>query len=507
MGLINSILTWVMKQRIHQIELFIKYPNDVQDELLKKLLQAARQTEFGRRYDFSTISSYKQFRDRVPIHTYEQMFPYIERLMRGEQNILWPSEIKWFSKSSGTTNARSKFIPVSQEALEDCHFKGGKDLLSIFVNNYPDTKMFDGKGLAVGGSHQINEFDPTASSYYGDVSAVIMQNLPHWAQFIRTPSLETALMSNWEEKIEKMARETARENVTNLAGVPTWTILLIQKIVALEGKKNILEVWPNLEVFFHGAVSFTPYRALFKSLIPSDKMIYWETYNASEGFFGIQDQKNSEDMLLMLDYGIFYEFIPIDELDKENPQALSLDEVKLDTNYAMIISTNSGLWRYNIGDTVKFSSLSPYRIRISGRTKHFLNAFGEEVIVENAEAAITKACEETGAIINNFTAAPVYIQEGVKGRHEWIIEFIEQPNSLETFISVLDATLRSINSDYDAKRVHDLALTRPSVHVAQDGTFYNWMKRRGKLGGQNKVPRLSNSREYVEDLLKMMAEV
>jgi hypothetical protein len=506
MGLINSILTWVMKKRIHQIELFIKYPHEVQEEIFKKLIQTARGTEFGQKYDFSSIQSYDQYRERIPVQTYEEVFPYIERLMRGEQNILWPSEIKWFSKSSGTTNARSKFIPVSQEALEDCHFKGGKDLLSIFVNNYPETTIFDGKGLAVGGSHQPNDYDPSATSYYGDVSAVIMQNLPVWAQFIRTPSLETALLSNWEEKIEKLARETALENVTNIAGVPTWTILLIQKIVEIENKKNILEVWPNLQVFFHGAVAFTPYRALFKSLIPSSDMIYWETYNASEGFFGIQDQKHSEDLLLMLDYGIFYEFIPVDELENENPRALRLDEVQLDTNYALLITTNAGLWRYNIGDTVKFTSLSPFRIRISGRTKHFLNAFGEEVIVENAEEAITRACEATGAIIDNFTAAPVYLAEGKKGRHEWVVEFKRDPSAIAEFVEVLDKTLRSINSDYDAKRAHDLALTAPSVHSVRQGTFYDWMKRRGKLGGQNKVPRLSNSREYVEDILKLNAE-
>ena len=506
MGLINSILTWVMQKRIHQIELFIKYPHEVQEELFKKLIQTARYTEFGTRYDFSSIQTYEMFRERVPIHTYEQTFPYINRLMKGEQNILWPSEIKWFSKSSGTTNARSKFIPVSQEALEDCHFKGGKDLLSIYVNNYPDTKLFDGKGLAVGGSHQINELDPTASSYYGDVSAVIMQNLPPWAQFIRTPSLETALMGNWEEKIEKLARETLKENVTNIAGVPTWTVLLIQRVTDMAGKKNILEVWPNLEAFFHGAVAFAPYRSLFKSIIPSDRMRYWETYNASEGFFGIQDKTNSEELLLMLDYGIYYEFIPMDELDKENPRAIPLSEIELETNYAMVISTNSGLWRYNIGDTVKFTSKYPYRIKISGRTKHFMNAFGEEIIVENAEAAITRACEITGAVIDNFTAAPVYLKEGKKGRPEWIIEFKIPPPDETEFARILDETLRQINSDYDAKRAQDLALIEPKVHSAGEGTFYNWMKKRGKLGGQNKVPRLANSREYVDDILKMMEE-
>ena len=496
-----------MQKRIHQIELFIKYPNEVQEELFKKLLYTARGTEFGLRYDFGNIQSYEQFKERIPVQTYENIFPNIERMMRGEQNILWPSEIKWFSKSSGTTNARSKFIPVSQEALEDCHFKGGKDLLSIYVNNFPETKLFNGKGLAVGGSHQINELDPTATSYYGDVSAVIMRNLPPWAQFIRTPSLETALMGNWEEKINKLALESAKDNVTNIAGVPTWTILLIQKIVELENKNNILEVWPNLEVFFHGAVAFAPYRKLFQTLIPSDKMQYWETYNASEGFFGIQDQKNCEEMLLMLDYGIFYEFIPTEEIDSDNPRVIRLSDVELDKNYAMVISTNSGLWRYNIGDTIKFTSKNPYRIKISGRTKHFINAFGEEVIVENAEAAVTKACEFTGAVIDNFTAAPIYLDEGKKGGHEWIIEFKVPPTNLEEFTRILDETLRGINSDYDAKRAHNLALIAPKVHSVTEGTFYNWMKRRGKLGGQNKVPRLANSREYVDDILNMMREV
>jgi hypothetical protein len=495
-----------MKKRIHQIELFIKYPQEVQEEIFKKLLITARYTEFGKRHRFEDIQNYNQFCKRVSIQAYEQIYPYIERLMRGEQNILWPSEIKWFSKSSGTTNARSKFIPVSQEALEDCHFKGGKDLLSIYVNNYPDTKIFDGKGLAVGGSHQINEYDSSSSSYYGDVSAVLMQNLPHWAQFIRTPSLETALMANWEEKIEKMAIETSGEDVTNIAGVPTWTVLLLQRIVELEGKKNILEVWPNLEVFFHGAVAFGPYRNLFKRLIPKEGMRYLETYNASEGFFGIQDQKDSEELLLMLDYGIFYEFILTEDIDQENPKAIPLSEVEIGKNYAMVITTNSGLWRYNIGDTVKFTSTSPYRIKISGRTKHFINAFGEEVIIENAESAIASACEKTGSVIDNFTAAPVYLQEKKRGGHEWIIEFKKAPRDIEEFSRILDAALRKINSDYDAKRAQDLALVAPIVHCVEEGTFYKWMKKRGKLGGQNKVPRLSNSREFVDDILNMIGK-
>lgn len=505
MQILNSILTWVMRKRVHQIELFMKYPHDVQDEVLKKLLLTARDTEFGQKYAFDDLVNYDDYKRRVPIHTYEQIFPYIDRLMRGEQNVLWPSEIKWFAKSSGTTNARSKFIPVTTEALEECHFKGGKDLLSIYVNNFPDTQLFSGKGLAVGGSAQANEFDPSATSSYGDVSAVIMHNLPPWAQFIRTPSLEVALMQNWEEKIDRLARETSQVNVTNIAGVPTWTVLLLQHILKLEKKDSILEVWPNLEVFFHGAVAFKPYKNLFKSIIPSDQMQYWETYNASEGFFGIQDQKDSEDMLLMLDYGVFYEFIPVEELDNEYPDAISLGEVEVGKNYAMLISTNAGLWRYNIGDTVKFTSISPYRIRISGRTKHYINAFGEEVIIENAETAITKACEQTGAVIDNFTAAPIYLEKSKRGGHEWIIEFKTSPRDLNEFTHVLDDTLRKVNSDYDAKRTMDIALVAPTIHSVAEGTFYNWMKKRGKLGGQNKVPRLSNSREFVEDILAMVA--
>ncbi len=493
-----------MKKRIHQMELFMKYPSEVQDELLKRLLLTGRTTEIGRKYAFDEIVNYEDFKRRVPVSTYEDIFPYVDRIMRGEQNILWPTPIRWFSKSSGTTNARSKFIPVSQEALEECHFKGGKDLLSIYVNNFPDTHIFSGKGLAVGGSLQVNNFDPTSSSHFGDVSAVIMQNLPSWAQFIRTPSLETALMTDWEEKIEKLSRETARVNVTHIAGVPTWTVLLLQHITNLERKQHILEVWPNLEVFFHGAVSFQPYRSLFQSLIPNSEMRYWETYNASEGFFGIQDRSDSEDLLLMLDYGIFYEFIPLDNPDDQQAEAIGLDAVELGKNYAMVITTNAGLWRYNIGDTVRFTSKSPYRIKISGRTKHFMNAFGEEIIVENADAAITRACEVTGAVIENFTAAPIYLEQGKRGGHEWIVEFRVMPRDLNEFTGVLDDTLRRINSDYDAKRVGDLALVSPIVHAVSEGTFYNWMKKRGKLGGQNKVPRLSNNREYIDDILTMI---
>ncbi|MEQ6118534.1 GH3 auxin-responsive promoter family protein [Reichenbachiella sp. MALMAid0571] len=493
-----------MKKRIHQIELFMKYPHEVQEEIFKKLLRTAKNTEFGKKYGFESIDTLDRYQSRVPVHQYETLFPYIERRMKGEQNLLWPTDVKWFAKSSGTTNARSKFIPVSQEALDDCHFKGGKDLISIYVNNFPESKMFSGKGLAICGSHKINEYDPSSNSYYGDVSAVIMQNLPLWAQFVRTPSLEVALMENWEEKIEKMAEITADENVTNLSGVPTWTILLIQRIKELKKIDSILDVWPNLEVFFHGAVAFHPYRQLFEQLIPKNEMRYVETYNASEGFFGIQDRTDSDELLLMLDYGVFYEFIPYDEIHKENPKVISLPNVEIGVNYAMIISTNSGLWRYNIGDTIKFTSTSPYRIKISGRTKHFINAFGEELIIENAESAITKACEVTGAVIDNFTAAPIHFEKNKKGKHEWVIEFKKEPESMERFVVLLDENLRELNSDYDAKRFKDLALQLPLVHSAKSGTFYTWMKKRGKLGGQNKVPRLSNTREYIDEVLKLL---
>lgn len=506
MEFINSVMTWLMKKRIHQIDLFIKYPLDVQHEVLNNLIDTAEDTVFGKEYQFKNIKSYRDFKERIPVVTYEQFYPYVERVMRGEQQVLWPSKIKWFAKSSGTTNAKSKFIPVSPEALDDCHFKGGKDLLSIYVNNYPETKVFNGKNLAIGGSQQINQMDENADSYFGDVSAVLMKNLPFWAQFSRTPKLEIALMENWEEKIERIAQATKDENITSMAGVPTWTIFLLQRIMEIKGASNILEVWPNLELFIHGAVSFTPYRSLFKEMIPSPKMHYLETYNATEGFFGIQDQKDSTEMLLMLDYGIFYEFIPSEDFDSDNPRTLDLSEVEEGKNYAVVITTNAGLWRYKIGDTIKFTSINPFRFVISGRTKHFINAFGEELIVENAEKGIAMACEKTHALVDDFTAAPRYIGDGQKGCHEWIIEFTQSPKDINHFTEVLDESLRDINTDYDAKRTKNIAVERPVIHAVEPGTFYRWMKKRGKLGGQNKVPRLSNNRDYVEDILKMLEQ-
>lgn len=501
MTIVNSIATWFIKKRMHQIELFIKYPHDVQDELFGNLISQAQDTEWGKKYGYESIRDQEQFKKRVPIQDYESLKPYIERMLQGEQNILWGSEIKWFAKSSGTTNDRSKFIPVSPESLEECHYKGGKDLLSIYCNNRPNAQIFTGKVLTLGGSHQVTQKGDIS---FGDLSAVLLKNLPMWAEYMRTPELAITLLENYEEKIERIAHATKDVNVTNMAGVPTWTVVLAKRLMEITGKNNLLEIWPNLELYVHGAVNFTPYREQFKKLIPSDSMYYLETYNASEGFFGIQDQSNSEEMLLMLDYGIFYEFLPMENFGQENPETLSLHQVELNKNYALVISTNGGLWRYTIGDTIKFTSLSPYRIQITGRTKHFINAFGEEVIVDNAEKALTKACNETGASIRDYTACPIYFQGNDAGGHEWIIEFEQPPRNTEQFIDILDNTLREINSDYDAKRFRDMALRRPTVHVAPEGTFYNWLKLKGKLGGQHKVPRLANERKYVEEILGMI---
>lgn len=487
---------------MHQIELFIKYPNEVQHEWFTNLINDAKDTEWGKKYDYRTIERIEQFKQRVPVQTYDSLKPYIDRMLKGEQNLLWPSSIKWFAQSSGTTHNRSKFIPVSSESLEECHFKGGKDMLAIYCNNRPHAHMFTGKGLVLGGSHQVNQLTP--NSYYGDLSAVLIKNLPAWAEFMRTPDMSIALMNNYEEKIEKMARATIDVNVTNISGVPTWTIILAKRVLEITGKKNLLEVWPHLELYVHGAVNFEPYREQFKTLIPKADMYYLETYNASEGFFGIQDQEDSSDLLLMLDYGIYYEFSTLNEVEKEFPETITLHQVELNTNYAIVISTNAGLWRYMIGDTVKFTSLNPYRIRITGRTKHFINAFGEEVIIDNAEKALIKACTETGALLKDYTACPVYFTGNDVGCHEWIIEFEKMPAEFERFIDILDNTLREVNSDYDAKRFKDMALKRPIIHIAPQNTFYNWLKNKDKLGGQHKVPRLANERKYVDEILEMM---
>ncbi len=501
MPIINSIISWLNIKRRHQISLFKDYPFDVQLEMLQKLLARARQTEWGTKYDFDSIKTIEEFRQRVPLQYYEDIKPQVDRLRKGEQNIFWPSEIRWFAKSSGTTNDKSKFIPVSKEALEECHFKGGKDIIAIHTENYPETGIMQGKALALGGSHRINNF--SNQSFYGDLSAILIQNLPFWVDFIKTPSDDIALIEEWEEKLQKIYETTIEENVTNIAGVPSWTLVLLKYILEKTGKTNILEVWPNLELFTHGGVSFTPYRKQFEHLIPSGGMKYMETYNASEGFFGIQDDPGDDAMLLMLDYGIFYEFIPLEKISDPDPPALHIGEVEPGKNYAMVITTNAGLWRYIIGDTVVFTSTFPHKIKISGRTKHFINAFGEEVIIDNAEKALRTACEKTGALIREYSACPIYMTETTKGAHEWIIEFEKEPADLGYFTELLDHALMSVNSDYEAKRYKSITLDLPVVHAVNQGVFYHWFNERGKLGGQNKIPRLSNSRKYVEELLKI----
>ena len=497
---IHSVIAWLLKRRKHQIDLFLKYPNEVQKELLNRLLYTAKETEVGKKFDFATIVNYKIFAERVPIQQYESIEPLIERVRQGEQNIFWPTTIKWFAKSSGTTNAKSKFIPVSDESLEECHFNVGKDLLCLYLNNNEDTELFVGKGLRLGGSSSIYENN---NSYFGDISAIIIKNLPFWADLNTSPKQKTALMSEWETKMEAIVEETIQEDITSLYGVPSWMLVLCNKVLEKTGKKNLLEVWPNLEVYFHGGVNFNPYREQFKKLIPSEKFKYYETYNASEGFFAIQDQNNSSELLLMLDYGIFYEFIPMSDFKGEDSVAISLNEVKLDINYALVITTNAGLWRYLIGDTIKFTSLNPHRIKITGRTKHFINTFGEELIIDNTEEAIKKACLETNAVVIEYTVAPIFMDGHKSGGHEWMIEFSEIPANLHHFSAVIDDTLKSINSDYEAKRYLNMTLDFPKINVAPKNLFYDWLKQKGKLGGQNKIPRLSNSREFMEELLKL----
>ena len=505
MTILNSFVSWIIKKRIHQIDLFRKYPVDVQNEHFKKLISTAKNTGWGKEYDYNSINNISDFRERVPVQDYESLKPYIERVMKGEQNLLWPGETKWFAKSSGTTSDKSKFIPVTQESLEECHYKCGKDMLSIYCNNFEETKIFAGKSLMMGGSHQINSMNN--DTFYGDLSAVLIQNMPLWAQFLRSPELSIALMDNWEMKIERMAESTMNENITNIAGVPSWTMVLLKRILEISGKKNLLEIWPNLELFMHGGVSFTPYREQFQKLIPSSKMNYLETYNASEGFFGIGDVPHSEELLLMLDYGIYYEFIPMNEFDRENPKTITLEEVKINENYAVVISTNSGLWRYILGDTVKFTAVNPFRIKITGRTKHFINAFGEELMIENAEKALKVACDKTNALIKEYTAGPIFMNEGSTGGHEWLIEFEQEPENMEKFIVYLDNALKAVNSDYEAKRFNDFVLKMPIIHTMQKNTFYEWLKNKGKLGGQNKVPRLANDRKYIEEILSMKPQI
>ncbi len=501
---LNSVFSWFMKKRLHQIELFKKYPIEVQNEVFEKLMSMGTHSDWGRRFDYDRIRSQAAFRKAVPLQTYEDLKPFVNRLKEGEQGLLWPTEINWFAKSSGTTHDKSKYIPVSREALEDCHYKAGKDLLAVYNHNHPYNNVYGGKSLALGGSSQINTF--RKDSYSGDLSAIIINNLPKWVEYKRVPEREIALMDGWEEKIERMAQSVKHEDVTNIAGVPSWTLVLMKRLLEITGKKNIAEVWPNLELYMHGGVNFEPYRAQFESLIPGGKLKYYQSYNASEGFFGVQDLAGSDSMLLMLDYGIFYEFIPAENSHQEQPETLSLSEIELGKNYEVVISTNAGLWRYRLGDTVSFVSKFPFRVKVTGRTKHFINAFGEELIIDNAERAIAEACKACNCQIREFTAGPVYMDDTGRGSHEWLVEFEENPESIDLFTQALDAGLKRCNSDYEAKRSADLSLTLPIVRPVPKGTFYNWLKSNNKLGGQHKVPRLSNDRKFLDDIGLILKE-
>lgn len=504
LAIINSIASWILKKRIHQIELFLKYPHEVQEELLFNLIKTAENTAIGRKYEFSSIKNYASFAERVPVSAYEDLEPVIEQTRRGEQNVFWPTQIKWFAKSSGTTNAKSKFIPVSYEALEDCHYKAGKDLLCLYLNNNEGSQLFTGKSLRLGGSKQVYEDNNT---FFGDLSAILIENMPIWAEFSSTPSNKVSLMSEWETKIPAIVRETINENVTSFAGVPSWMLVLMHKILEENGKTNLLEIWPNVEVYFHGGVSFEPYREQYKKILPKPDFKYYEIYNASEGFFAIQDTNHNNDLLLMLDYGIFYEFIPMDTFGTLNQKVIRLADVELNKNYAVVISTNAGLWRYLIGDTVRFTSINPYRIKITGRTKHHINVFGEELMVENTDKAIAKACELTGADVSDYTVAPVFMEGKEKGAHEWIIEFCTPPQDVEKFRQALDENLQAVNSDYEAKRHNNMTLNPLILNVARPKLFYDWLKAQDKLGGQHKIPRLSNERTYIEQLKAMQLDV
>ncbi|SDE43207.1 GH3 auxin-responsive promoter family protein [Cellulophaga baltica] len=498
--LFNSIASWLLKKRYHQIELFLKYPEEVQQEVLMQLLSFAKDTEIGRKHEFGSILSYRTFASRVPVTSYEEMEPDIERTRRGEQNIFWPTGIKWFAKSSGTTNAKSKFIPVSTEALEDCHYKSGKDLLCLYLNNNENSQLFTGKSLRLGGSKELYEDNGT---FFGDLSAILIDNMPFWAELSSTPSNKVSLMSEWESKLKAIIKESTQENVTSLAGVPSWMLVLLNNVIKDTGKDHLFQVWENLEVYFHGGVSFNPYKEQYKKLLPRKSFNYYEIYNASEGFFAIQDRNNSDELLLMLDYGIFYEFIAMDTYYDEEQKIVPLWEVQKNKNYAIIITTNAGLWRYKIGDTIKFTSISPYRIKVTGRTKHHINVFGEELIIENAEEALRNTCMKTDSEIKDYTAGPIFMAGTEKGGHEWIIEFRKPPKEVAYFTEILDNALKSLNSDYEAKRYNNITLKMPKVHVARENLFYDWLKLKDKLGGQHKIPRLSNKRDYVEELLGM----
>ncbi|MDR1673820.1 MAG: GH3 auxin-responsive promoter family protein [Bacteroidales bacterium] len=501
MSIINSLIDLAYAGRLKQIERFRKYPGEIQEEMWIQLIQQAQHTKWGRQYAFNTIRTIADFQKRLPLQTYEDLKPHIDRVRSGERDVLWRGATQWFAKSSGTTDNKSKFVPVTHDALFGCHYRGGHDVLAIYCRQYPDTKLFAGKTLTLGGSHQID--NAANHTFYGDLSAVMIENIPRWANFLRTPSKKIALLGDFERKLECIAETSVRQNVVSFTGVPSWNMALMKYILMRTGKSNMLEVWPNMELFIHGGVSFLPYRDQYRKLFPSNRMHYLETYNASEGFFALQDNPDSDDMLLMLDYHVFFEFVPMEQIGSPSPDVLTIREVEAGKNYAVVISTNSGLWRYIIGDTVVFTSLYPHKIKISGRTRQFINAFGEEVIVDNAEKALLEACKATGASIAEYTAGPVYMDSHTNGAHEWLIEFEKQPENPDEFTRMLDTALCALNSDYEAKRSKNITLRMPIVRIMPRGTFYKWMKSCKKLGGQHKVPRLSNDRQYIDDIKKI----
>lgn len=501
MKLISPAISRLARLRLWQIEQWVTNPVAAQREVLQELVTSAQYTEIGRQYGFNRLFTVSEFKKTVPVHEYEDLKPYIDRMLQGEDNLLWNTPVRWFAKSSGTTNDKSKFIPVSDESLEENHYQCAKDVLTLYYACHPESDLLSGKGLVIGGSHQVSQATDEIS--YGDLSAVLLQNSPFWGHWLRTPDLSIALMDEWEHKIEQLALNTIPENVTSISGVPTWTLVLMKRILEMTGKSCIAEVWPNLELYMHGGVSFVPYRDQFRQLIGKD-ITYLEMYNASEGFFAAQDTPDADGMLLFTGQGIFYEFMPIEEYGKKFPDTVGLDKVVIGKQYAPVISTTGGLWRYIIGDTITFSSLAPYRIKVSGRLKHFINAFGEEVIVDNTDKAISIACEKTASTVNEYTAAPIYFSQHGNGAHEWLIEFEQEPSDLALFAYELDSALKNLNSDYEAKRQKDIALRMPVVKAVKKGLFNEWLRARGKLGGQHKVPRLSNDRTILESILSMI---
>ncbi|MCI6208488.1 MAG: GH3 auxin-responsive promoter family protein [Prevotella sp.] len=498
---LTSIVGKAFLPRQIKLQRHITDAETLQATVLRHLLQRAANTEYGRNHLFNNTRSYDDFARNVPVNTYEELKSDIDRMRHGESDVLWPGQVKWYAKSSGTTNDKSKFIPVSQEGLQHIHYQGGKDVVALYLRNNPHSRLFDGRSLILGGSHSPNYNLP--GSLVGDLSAILIENINPLANLVRVPKKQTALLSDFEVKRDRIARETLGKNVTNISGVPSWMMSVLVRVLELSGKEHIEEVWPNLEVFFHGGIAFTPYRSQYEKLITSPKMHYMETYNASEGFFGIQNDPSDKSMLLMLDYDVFYEFMPVDQVGMPNPTVVPLTGVELNKNYAMLISTSCGLWRYMIGDSVMFTSRDPYKFVITGRTKYFINAFGEELIQDNAENGLLEACRETGAEVKEYTAAPVFMDQNAKCRHQWVIEFAKLPDSIEHFADVLDKSLQQINSDYEAKRFHDITLQHLEVVVARQGLFDDWLKSKGKLGGQHKVPRLSNNRTVIDEVLEM----